>query len=147
MSTTAKYAAASIASSSSTRNSRFRVRKGGRGAPPRGGAAPGGRGAGRGGGGGGGGAGPGPRPGGAGRAGRAAGGRGGGRAPRGGGGGRRRRRGGGGGQEPPPGGGGGGGGAPPYETCLNWCSAEGAGQPASLHTLTMASLVSKYTCQ
>ena len=35
----------------------------------------------------------------------------------------------------------------PYETCLNWCSAEGAGQPASLHTLTMASLVSKYTCQ
>ena len=30
-----------------------------------------------------------------------------------------------------------------YATCLNWCSAEGAGQPASLQTRTMASLVSK----
>lgn len=30
-----------------------------------------------------------------------------------------------------------------YEICLNWCSADGAGQPASLQTLTMASLVSK----
>ena len=28
-----------------------------------------------------------------------------------------------------------------------WCTADGTGQPASLQTRTIASLVSKYTCQ
>jgi hypothetical protein len=34
-----------------------------------------------------------------------------------------------------------------WGTCLNRCRAEGDGQPASLQVRTMASLVSKYTCQ